>query len=216
MAVLAAVASEAEVPARDFRIITTLKYRIMKKKTVIILVVVAAIVAIGGYFVMTYNSLAKLGQEVEATWANVETQYQRRADLIPNLVSTVKGYAKHEQETLNQVVEARANALNGGKSVEEYAAAQQQVKSAIGRLIAIAENYPELKANTNFLELQAQLEGTENRIAVARNNYNDAVKTFNTKTLTFPSNIIANMFGFEKKQLFAAEEGAKSAPNVEF
>ena len=186
----------------------------MKTKTWII--ILAALVIVGGYFVVTYNSLAKLGQEVDATWANVGTQYQRRADLIPNLVSTVKGYAKHEQETLNQVVEARANALNGGKSVEEYAAAQQQVKNAIGRLIAIAENYPELKANTNFLELQAQLEGTENRIAVARNNYNDIVKAFNTKTVTFPSNLVAGMFGFEKKQLFAATEGAKEAPKVEF
>ena len=216
MVALVAEASAEVAQARDFRRTITLNYIIMNKKTLIIIIVAAVIVAIGGYFVMTYNSLAKLGQDVEATWANVETQYQRRADLIPNLVSTVKGYAKHEQETLNQVVEARANALNGGKSVEEYAAAQQQVKSAIGRLIAIAENYPELKANTNFLELQAQLEGTENRIAVARNNYNDAVKTFNTKTVTFPSNIIASMFGFEKKQLFVAEEGAKSAPKVEF
>ena len=160
--------------------------------------------------------MVKLGQGVETAWANVETQYQRRADLIPNLVSTVKGYAKHEQETLDQVVEARAKALAGGANIEEYAAAQQQVTTALGRLIAISENYPDLKANTNFLELQAQLEGTENRIAVARNNYNEIVKVYNTKTATFPSNLIAKMFGFDKKQLFAASEGAEKAPEVAF
>lgn len=186
----------------------------MKKKTWIIIAIVVAV--IGGYLVMSYNSLAGLGQKVEAAWANVETQYQRRADLIPNLVSTVKGYASHEQETLNQVVEARANALSVGKSVEEYVAAQNQVNTALGKLIAIAESYPDLKANTNFLDLQAQLEGTENRIAVARKDYNETVKEYNTKTVTFPSNIIANMFGFEKKQLFTADEGTASAPKVEF
>ena len=147
-----------------------------------------------GYCWTTYNSLVKLGQGVETAWANVETQYQRRADLIPNLVSTVKGYAKHEQETLDQVVEARAKALAGGANIEEYAAAQQQVTTALGRLIAISENYPDLKANTNFLELQAQLEGTENRIAVARNNYNEIVKVYNTKTATFTDIIINGYF----------------------
>ena len=185
----------------------------MKKS---IWIIVAAAVIVCGYCWTTYNTLAKLGQGVETAWANVETQYQRRADLIPNLVSTVKGYAKHEQETLDQVVEARAKALAGGASIEEYAAAQQQVTTALGRLIAISENYPDLKANTNFLELQAQLEGTENRIAVARNNYNEIVKAYNTTTVTFPSNLIAKMFDFEKKQLFAASEGAAQAPKVEF
>ena len=146
----------------------------MKKST--IWIIVAAVIVIGGYCWTTYNSFVKLGTGVESAWANVETQYQRRADLIPNLVSTVKGYAKHEQETLDQVVEARAKALAGGANIEDYAAAQQQVTTALGRLIAIAENYPDLKANTNFLELQAQLEGTENRITVARNNYNDVVR----------------------------------------
>lgn len=184
------------------------------KKT--IWIVVALLIIAGGYCLTTYNSLVKFGQGVESAWADVETQYQRRADLIPNLVSTVKGYAKHEQETLDQVVEARSKALAGGASVEEYAAAQQQVSSALGRLIAIAENYPDLKANQNFLELQAQLEGTENRIAVSRNKYNEIVKVYNTKTLTFPSNLIAKMFGFEKKQLFAAAEGTAEAPKVEF
>ena len=165
----------------------------------------------------TYNNMVTMEEAVKSAWSNVETQYQRRADLIPNLVSTVKGYAKHEQETLNQVVEARAKALAGGANVEEYAAAQQQVTTALGRLIAISENYPNLKANQNFLELQAQLEGTENRIAVARNKYNEVVKVYNTTTVTFPSNLIAKMFDFEKKQLFAATtEGAEKAPEVTF
>ena len=186
----------------------------MKKKT--IWIIVAAVIVIGGYCWTTYNSFVKLGTGVESAWANVETQYQRRADLIPNLVSTVKGYAKHEQETLDQVVEARAKALAGGANIEDYAAAQQQVTTALGRLIAIAENYPDLKANTNFLELQAQLEGTENRIAVARNNYNDVVKVYNTKCATFPSNLIAKIFDFEKKSLFEAAPGAENAPKVEF
>ena len=186
------------------------------KKTIWI-IVAALVVIVCGYCWTTYNTLAKLGQGVETAWADVETQYQRRADLIPNLVSTVKGYAKHEQETLDQVVEARAKALAGGANVEEYAAAQQQVTTALGRLIAISENYPDLKANQNFLELQAQLEGTENRIAVARNKYNEVVKIYNTKTVTFPSNLIAKMFGFEKKQLFTATtEGAEKAPEVAF
>ena len=186
------------------------------KKTIWI-IVAALVVIVCGYCWTTYNTLVKLGQGVETAWADVETQYQRRADLIPNLVSTVKGYAKHEQETLDQVVEARAKALAGGANVEEYAAAQQQVTTALGRLIAISENYPDLKANQNFLELQAQLEGTENRIAVARNKYNEIVKIYNTKTATFPSNLIAKMFDFEKKQLFTATtEGAEKAPEVAF
>ncbi len=186
------------------------------KKTIWI-IVAALVVIVCGYCWTTYNTLVKLGQGVETAWADVETQYQRRADLIPNLVSTVKGYAKHEQETLDQVVEARAKALSGGANVEEYAAAQQQVTTALGRLIAISENYPDLKANQNFLELQAQLEGTENRIAVARNKYNEIVKVYNTKTVTFPSNLIAKMFDFEKKQLFTATtEGAEKAPEVAF
>ena len=150
----------------------------MKKK--IIWIVVAVLVTLGGYGVFTYNSLVGLNQSIDTEWANIETQYQRRADLIPNLVSTVKGYAKHEQETLDQVIAARAKALQGGADLNSYASAQQEVTSALGRLIAIAENYPDLKANTNFLELQAQLEGTENRIAVARKNYNEVVKSFNT------------------------------------
>ena len=185
----------------------------MKK---IIWAIVAVLVIVGGYCWTTYNTLVKLDQGVETAWANIETQYQRRADLIPNLVSTVKGYAKHEQQTFNEVVEARAKAMAGGADIEEYASAQAQVTTALGRLIAIAESYPDLKANTNFLELQTQLEGTENRIAVARKSYNEMIKAYNTTIATFPSNLIAKMFDFEKHELFSATEGAETVPSVEF
>ncbi len=187
----------------------------MKKK--IWIVVATLVVIVCGYCWTTYNSLVKLGQGVETAWANVETQYQRRSDLIPNLVSTVKGYAKHEQETLAQVIAVRSKTMSGSADVQEFSAAQEQLSTALGRLIALAESYPDLKANTNFLELQAQLEGTENRVAVARKNYNDIVKVYNIKIATFPSNLIAKTFGFEKKQLFTATtEGAEKAPEVKF
>ncbi len=194
----------------------------MKRGTLLIVLVVAAAIAI--YCVKVYNGLVSEQQGVEAAWSNVETQYQRRADLIPNLVSTVKGYATHEQQTLEDVVAARAAAtsitLDGSNMTpaqfEEYVEAQNKVTSALGRLIAVAENYPDLKANTSFLELQSQLEGTENRIAVARREYNDIVKQYNTRVVTFPRNIIASMFGFSQKEYFAAAEGASEAPKVEF
>lgn len=194
----------------------------MKRGTLLIVLVVAAAIAI--YCVKVYNGLASEQQGVEAAWSNVETQYQRRADLIPNLVSTVKGYATHEQQTLEDVVAARAAAtsitLDGSNMTpaqfEEYVEAQNKVTSALGRLIAVAENYPDLKANTSFLELQSQLEGSENRIAVARREYNDIVKQYNTRVVTFPRNIIASMFGFSQKEYFAAAEGASEAPKVEF
>lgn len=155
-------------------------------------------------------------QRVETAWANVETQYQRRSDLIPNLLATVKGYAQHEKNTIVEVIKARAEATAEMSGVKEYATAQQNVTAALGRLIALGESYPELKANQNFLELQAQLEGTENRIAVARNGYNDEVLEYNIKLATFPSNLIAKGFGFEKRELFSAAEEAKEAPKVEF
>lgn len=194
----------------------------MKRGTLLIVLVVAAAIAI--YCVKVYNGLVSEQQGVEAAWSNVETQYQRRADLIPNLVSTVKGYATHEQQTLEDVVAARAAAtsitLDGSNMTpaqfEEYVEAQNKVTSALGRLIAVAENYPDLKANTSFLELQSQLEGSENRIAVARREYNDIVKQYNTRVVTFPRNIIASMFGFSQKEYFAAAEGASEAPKVEF
>ncbi len=194
----------------------------MKKTTILIVAAVVALLAV--YCVATYNSLAKASQSVAAAWANVETQYQRRSDLIPNLVNTVKGYAAHESETLESVVAARAAAtsitVDGASMTAEqfsdYVEAQSKVTSALSRLIAVAENYPELKANQNFLELQAQLEGTENRIAVERQRYNDIVKSFNNQVITFPRNIIAGMFGFGAKEFFSAQQGADVAPVVAF
>ena len=193
----------------------------MKKSTWIILGVVAVILV---WAVSSYNGLVKKDVKVAEAWANVETVYQRRADLIPNLVNTVKGYAAHEQETLQAVTEARANATSinidpataTAEDMERYMAAQQEVGSALGRLIAIAENYPDLKANQNFLELQKQLEGTENRISTERRKYNEAVKEFNTSIRRFPTNLIAGMFGFEQQAMFEAQEGAEVAPQVEF
>jgi LemA protein len=193
----------------------------MKKSTVIILVV-AIVLAI--YGVTIYNTLATASQEVESAWANVETQYQRRSDLIPSLVNTVKGYAAHESQTLEGVVAARAKAtsvtIDGANMTAEqfaqFAEAQGEVTSALGRLIAVAENYPELKANQNFIELQSQLEGTENRIAVERQRYNEVVKAFNKRVVTFPNNIFASLFGFSKRDFFASQQGADVAPVVEF
>ena len=194
----------------------------MKKGTLLIVGAVVALIV--GYTVVTYNALATATQDVAGAWANVETAYQRRADLIPNLVNTVKGYAAHESQTLQGVVEARAAAtsviVDGDNMTAEqfaqYSEAQSQVTSALGRLIAVAENYPDLKANQNFLELQAQLEGTENRISVERQRYNDVVKSYNKRIVGFPSNLVASMFGFSKKEFFASQQGADVAPKVEF
>ena len=194
----------------------------MKKGTLLIVGAVVALIV--GYTVVTYNTLATATQDVAGAWANVETAYQRRSDLIPNLVNTVKGYAAHESQTLQGVVEARAAAtsvvVDGDNMTAEqfaqYSEAQSQVTSALGRLIAVAENYPDLKANQNFLELQAQLEGTENRISVERQRYNDVVKSYNKRIVGFPSNLVASMFGFSKKEFFASQQGADVAPKVEF
>lgn len=193
----------------------------MKKTTMLILAIVAVVViwAISGY-----NGLVSLDEKVSSQWANVETTYQRRADLIPNLVNTVKGYAAHEQETLAAVTEARANATSisvdpstaTAEDMERYMAAQQEVGSALGRLIAISESYPDLKANQNFLELQSQLEGTENRISTERKRYNEIVKEFNVKSRRFPTNLLAGIFGFDLKSMFEAQEGSEVAPVVEF
>ncbi len=172
----------------------------------------------------SYNGLVGMDEEVQNKWANVETQYQRRADLIPNLVNTVKGYAAHEKQTLAEVVEARSRAtqvkIDAANATPEqmakYQKAQGEVSQALGRLLMVAENYPDLKANENFLELQSQLEGTENRINVARKDFNDAAKTYNASIRRFPRSIIAGMFGFEKKNYFEAEAGAEKAPAVKF
>lgn len=193
-----------------------------KNKGLIITVVVIALVAIWG--ISSYNGLVSMDENVINQWANVETQYQRRSDLIPNLVNTVKGYAKHESETLESVMAARSQATQvkidpsncTPQQLAAYQKAQGDVTTALGKLLAITENYPDLKANQNFLELQSQLEGTENRINVARKDFNDTAKKYNTSLRRFPRNIIASMFGFEKRNYFEAEAGAEKAPKVEF
>lgn len=171
-----------------------------------------------------YNSMVSKDEAVSSQWANVETAYQRRADLIPNLVNTVKGYANFEQETLTQVVEARAKAtsmhVDASKldeaSIQQFQANQQQLSGALSRLLVVVEKYPDLKANQNFLELQSQLEGTENRISVERRRFNEMVQDYNSYIRKFPNNLIASMFNFEKKGYFQAEAGAEIAPKVEF
>jgi LemA protein len=188
---------------------------------IVVLGVLAIIVL---WIANVYNGLVAGEEQVESAWAQVENQYQRRADLVPNLVATVKGYAEHEKETLDNVVSARARAtqitIDPANATPEqlaaYQAAQGELSQALGKLLAIAENYPDLKANENFRDLQQQLEGTENRITVARQLFNDDARAFNTKVRRFPNNIIANMFGFEKKPYFEAEEGANKAPEVAF
>lgn len=193
-----------------------------KNKGLIITVVVIALVAIWG--ISSYNGLVSMDENVSNSWANVETQYQRRSDLIPNLVNTVKGYAKHESQTLESVMAARSQATQvkidpsncTPQQLAAYQKAQGDVTTALGKLLAITENYPDLKANQNFLELQSQLEGTENRINVARKDFNDTAKKYNTSLRRFPRNIIASMFGFEKRNYFEAEAGAEKTPKVEF
>ena len=194
------------------------------KKTTIILIIVAALAAVVFWGVGIYNALVTAEENVETSWAQVENQYQRRSDLVPNLVATVKGYASHEATVLENVVNARSKAtqmtIDPSKATPEqlqaYQAAQGELSQALGRLLALSESYPDLKASQNFLELQSQLEGTENRIAVARNAFNEAAKQFNVRIRRFPSNIIASMCGFEKKAYFEAEAGANKAPEVQF
>lgn len=191
------------------------------KSTMIFIGVIVVIVlwAISGY-----NSLVNMDEGVTNKWSNVETQYQRRTDLIPNLVNTVKGYAKHESQTLEAVMQARSQATQvkidpsncTPEQLAAYQKAQGDVTSALGKLLAITENYPDLKANQNFLELQSQLEGTENRITVARKDFNDAANVYNASIRRFPKNILAGIFGFEKHAYFEAEAGAEKAPKVEF
>lgn len=192
------------------------------KKSSIILIVIAVIAVIWG--ISAYNGLVTMDENVNTEWANVETQYQRRADLIPNLVNTVKGYAAHESETLESVIAARSKATQitidpanlTPEKLAEYQEAQGAVTSALGKLLAISESYPDLKANQNFLELQAQLEGTENRINEARRKFNNVAKEYNTAIRRFPKSLLAGMFGFDKRAYFEAAEGAQNAPVVEF
>ena len=196
----------------------------MKKSYLAISIAAVIVVSIIG-IITIYNGLVSKHQAVEEAWANIETTLQRRYDLIPNLVSTVKGYAKHEKETLQSVVEARAKALNTNvnidltdpKAMATIIKMQGTLEGALGKIMAISERYPDLKASQNFLDLQSQLEGTENRINVARTRYNAKVKDFNTKVMMFPTNIINNiLLGFEKFQYFKSTAKAKYAPKVEF
>ena len=188
----------------------------------IITIVVIAIIALWG--ISSYNGLVSMDENVQNKWSTVETSYQRRSDLIPNLVSTVKGYATHERQTLESVMKARSEATQvkidpsncTPEQLAAYQKAQGNVTSALGKLLMVTERYPDLKANENFLELQSQLEGTENRISVARKDFNDAAKDYNTAIRRFPRNIIASMGGFEKRAYFHAEAGAEKAPKVEF
>lgn len=196
----------------------------MKKGTITLLVIGVLILIMVGGTLTTYNGLIAKDEAVATAWGNIQSQYQRRADLIPNLVSTVKGYAKHESETLESVMAARAKAtqitVNADnltpEKLKQYQAAQGELSQALGRLMAVSENYPNLKANENFSELQAQLEGTENRINESRQIYNSAVQTYNVSVRRFPANIVAGMFGFDKKNQFEAEAGAEKAPKVVF
>ena len=194
----------------------------MKKTSVIIAIIVGLILIWG---IGAYNGFVKKQEAMTTAWGQVENVYQRRADLVPNLVALVKNYAEYEQGTLIAVTEARAKKAAATtvdienyteSDLKDFQAAQDELGSSLNRLIVSVENYPDLKANTSFLELQSQLEGTENRIAVARREYNDIVKQYNTRVVTFPRNIIASMFGFSQKEYFAAAEGASEAPKVEF
>lgn len=194
----------------------------MNIKTLIGLGVVALLVFFG---ISKYNSLVQEQQQVNQAWAQVENQYQRRADLIPNLVNTVKGAADFEQQTLTDVIEARSKAssiqvsaadLNNPQKMQQFQQAQQQLSGALSRLLVTVEKYPELKANQNFQDLQTQLEGTENRIATERQRFNEAVQSYNTMVQSFPTNVFAGVFGFDKKTYFEADKGASEAPTVDF
>ena len=189
-----------------------------------LLIILGVVLILGMWGCGGYNSLVKQDETVKNTWNNVQSQYQRRTDLIPNLVNTVKGEANFEQSTLTGIVEARAKATQvtvdpenlTPEKVAEFQQAQSGVTSALGRLLAVVENYPNLKTNEGFRALQAELAGTENRINVARNDFNNAVNVYNTKVRSFPTNIFAGIFGFDKKEGFKAEAGAEKAPEVKF
>jgi LemA protein len=201
----------------------------MKKSTIIILAVVGIVILVGfllfGWVTRTYNSLVRQDETVNQAWAQVQNQYQRRVDLVPNLVEVVKGYAAHEKEVFENVAEARSSVgklqvtpeiLNDPQLFQKFQEAQAGLSSWLSRLLAVVENYPQLKANENFLQLQAQLEGTENRISVERKRFNEVVQEFNINVRTFPASIIAGMLGFAQKQYFKAEPGAEQVPKVQF
>jgi Uncharacterized conserved protein len=196
----------------------------MKSRNLILIVVLAVILILGGCGCGRYNKMVNLDETVKNKWANVQSDYQRRADLIPNLVSTVKGAANFEQETLTRVIEARSKATSMNVSpenltpenIEKFQQAQSQLSGALSRLLVVAEQYPQLTATQNFRDLQTQLEGTENRIKVSRNDFNAAVLEYNSTVRRFPNNLFAGMFGFRPKPPFQAEAGSERAPRVEF
>ncbi len=198
----------------------------MRSKGTLALLIILLLVGLGGCAgCNTYNGLVAQDENVERVWGDVQTQYQRRADLIPNLVNTVKGAAEFERETLESVTNARANAtsinltaddLSDPAKMQAFQQAQSQLTGALSRLLAVAENYPQLQATQAFRDLQVQLEGTENRITVARRDYNGAVQTYNTNVRRFPTNLVAGMFGFDRRASFEADPGSDQAPTVEF
>ena len=196
----------------------------MKKGTIILIVAAVVVVALFLWMKNTYNGMVNMREGVKAQWANVENQYQRRSDLIPNLVNTVKGYASHESSTLEAVTEARSKATQtqvnfdrlDEQTLQQYNRAQGEVSSVLSRLMAISESYPDLKANQNFRDLQVQLEGTENRISVERRKFNESAQCYNRYIMQFPRNLFASMFGFRETPYFSAQEGAEQAPKVEF
>lgn len=201
----------------------------MKKSTIIVLAVLGGLLVLAfsifSWGTGIYNSLVKLDEGVNQAWAQVQNQYQRRLDLIPNLVEVVKGYAEHEKEVFEKVAEARSSVgklqvtpevLKDPDAFRKFQEAQSGLSSALSRLLAVAENYPQLKANENFLQLQAQLEGTENRIAVERKRFNEVIQDYNVRVRTFPASFIAGMMGFAQRQYFQADEGADRAPKVQF
>lgn len=196
----------------------------MKKSWIVIGVIVVLVFIFYRFFAGTYNDLVQMEEQVSTQWAQVENVYQRRADLIPNLVNTVKGYADFEKSTLTAVIDARASATRINvdprnltpEALQQFQQNQGQLSAALGRLMVVAEQYPQLKANQNFLELQAQLEGTENRIAVERNKFNQTAQSYNTYLRSFPNNVIAGFYGFDKKPYFQADKGSEQAPKVDF
>ncbi len=187
----------------------------MKKSTIVIIVVVVILVAIIAGLVSNYNGVVSLSEEVDNKFATIDTMLQRRADLIPNLVNTVKGYTNQEQVVIDSVTDARAK-LAGANSVGEKANADQELSTALSNLLVVVENYPDLKSSQNFINLSDELAGTENRIATARKDYNDAVKEYNTKIKRFPTNIVSGMFGYGEKEYFQASEGSEEVPTVDF
>ena len=187
----------------------------MKKGTIVVITIIGIILLCGVMGISSYNSMVAKEENVDNKFSDISVQLERRMDLIPNLVNSVKGYMAHEQNAIDSVTSARAE-LAGAKSVDEKAIANEKLTSALNNLFVIVENYPELKANTNFIQLQDELAGTENRIAVARRDYNDAVKEYNTSIKKFPQNILAGMFNFDEKEYFEAKSGAEEVPNVSF